>query len=158
MIECNKITEIYKGHYQVILNFPEIADLNKIIDKDYEYVWVYDHLENANKWVEYKHSKFGILEESYFALARNFKMELLIKTADFLNEIKNISQSVKLIQTNIEPPYYLDLDKLKGASKYNLLKEKVDYLFDIDIPAATDYAPIISPNKKYLESLIKKLS
>lgn len=158
MIECNKITEIYKGHYQMILDFPDINDLYKIININYKYIWIYDYIESPHKWSSFKGGIYGISLKEDDILARNIKMELLYKTEDFLKIIPSISRSVKLIQTNIEPPYYLDLSKLNGVKKYNLLKEKADYLFDIDMPKASDYTPIISQSKEYLENLIKKFT
>lgn len=44
---------------------------------------------------------------------------------------------------------------MKGKSKYDLLKNECNYLFEINIPSATDYGTIISSNKEFLESLIE---
>jgi hypothetical protein len=38
-----------------------------------------------------------------------------------------------------------------------LLAKEVNYLFEIEIPGATDYAPIVSSNKEFLQDLIKKI-
>lgn len=153
MVECNKIIELYKGHFQIILDFPEKSDLYKIIDKSYKYVWLFDHIEDSIEWCDYKHSIFGLFDNTVNIKARNIKMEVLLTTEDFLKYIPLISQTVKIIQTNIEPPYYLNLENLKGKAKYDLLKSKIDYLYELEMPGATDYSPIVSPRRDYLENL-----
>ncbi|MEZ4919227.1 MAG: hypothetical protein R2792_08985 [Saprospiraceae bacterium] len=81
------------------------------------------------------------------------KLELLIPTDMFLKLIPSISQTVKIIQTNTEPPYFLNLENIHGKTRYNLLKKHLDYLFELDMPGASDYSPIISPNKAFLETI-----
>jgi hypothetical protein len=157
MVECNKIIELYKGHFQLILDFPDKSVLNKIIDRRYKFVWLFEHIEDAIEWSEYSHSLYGIFDDTVRIRTRNIKMEVLINTEDFLKYVPSISQSLKIIQTNIEPPYYLNLENLYGKGRYDLLKSKIDYLFELEIPGATDYSPIISPNREYLESLLKLL-
>ena len=157
MVEPNKITEIYKGHYQLILDFPDKSELYKIIDIEYKYVWIFNHIEDAVEWSLYKHSLFGKFCDKTKIKARNIKMDALIETEDFFQFIPSISSTIKIIQTNIEPPYYLNLDNLSGKSRYDLLKSKIDYLFELDMPGAIDYSPIVSPNKEYLEKLLIKL-
>ena len=157
MEEPNKITEIYKGHYQLILDFPDKSELYKIIDIEYKYVWIFNHIEDAVEWSLYKHSLFGMFCDKTKIQARNIKMDALIETEDFFQFIPSISSTIKIIQTNIEPPYYLNLDNLSGKSRYDLLKSKIDYLFELDMPGAIDYSPIVSPNKEYLEKLLIKL-
>ncbi len=158
MVEANKIIELYEGHFQLILDFPDKSELHKVIDKSYEYVWIREHIENAVEWSDYKHSIFGVFDNDVSVKARNVKLEILLKSEDFIKYIPLISQSVKIIQTNLEPPYYLELDKLKGKAKYDLLKTKTDYLFELDMPGAIDYSPIISPNRSYLEKLQRLFS
>ena len=62
------------------------------------------------------------------------------------------------IQCNIISPYYLNLERLNGKRRYNLLREKADYLFKLEMPNDTGYAQIISPNKDFLISIIEKLT
>jgi hypothetical protein len=157
MLEYNKISEIYSGHYQLILDLPNKNELFKIIDLRYKYVWIIDHIENAIEWSKYKHSLFGAFMNENKINARNINMEVLIETEDFLNYIPLITQSIKIIQTNIEPPYYMNLNKLYGKSKYDLLKSKINYLYELDMPGAVDYSQIISSNKDYLERLLINL-
>lgn len=91
-------------------------------------------------------------------VTRNMKLEYLIPTTEFVEMIPDIKGSVSVIQTNIIPPPYLVLERFEGKSRYKILKEKVDYLFELEMPGAVDYAPIISPNQFFLESVIEKLN
>lgn len=158
MIEVNSIKEIFKGHFQVILDFPSPSDLGKILDKDYKYVWCVGHVENRSDWVDYDYYLYGKRLENGFAQPRNIRMDLLIETSKFIEFIPLIHQTIKLIQTNVIPPSFLDLDRFSGKGRYDLLKNKIDYLFELELPGATDYAPIISPSENFLQSLIEKLS
>ena len=135
--------------------FNELDILYKIIDKSYKFVWLFEHTEEAVEWAEYHHSLYGVFDNKVKIKVRNVKMEILLNTEDFLKYIPSISQSVKIVQTNIEPPYYLNLENLSGKAKYDLLKSKINYLFELDMPGATDYSPIISPSLEYLENLQK---
>ena len=156
MIKTNQIEEIFKGFYRVILDFPDKSILFKVLDKSYKYVWVVEHIENGIEWDNYNHTLYGVKLFQNIKV-RNLKLEFLMETEQFLNYIPEINQSVKLLQTNIVPPYYLELSKFHGKSKYDLLKAKVDFLFELDLPGATDYSPIISPNLGYLENLLLKI-
>lgn len=155
MVEVNKIIELYSGHFQLILDFPDKSELFKILDMNYKYVWLFEHTEDAVEWADYKHSLFGLFDDTVKIKVRNIKMDVLLKTEDFLKYIPSISQSIRIIQTNIEPPYYLNLDSLNGKAKYDLLKSKIDYLFELDMPGAIDFSPIVSPKREYLEHLQK---
>jgi len=157
MVEVNKINEIYSGHYQVILDFPSPGVLNNILDSSYNYVWGFQHNEIRSSWEKYEYTLFGQkgFEKGF---ARNVQMEFLIDTKSFLKLIPNIKQTVHLVQTNVLPPHYVDLNRLSGQKKYALLKDKVDYLLEIEIPGAADYAPLVSPNLSYLEMLIERLN
>jgi hypothetical protein len=157
-IETNKIKEIYKGHYQVILDFPSPSDLTKIIDTSYKYVWCIEHNENSVEWEKYDYHLYGKNIKSDTVFARNIEMEYLMETSDFLQLIPEIHQTVKIMQTNIIPPYYLNLKQLSGKGKYDLLKNKIDYLFELEMPGAIDYTPIISSQVKFLEKVIEKFS
>ena len=155
-IEVNKIKEIYKGHYQVILDFPEPQDLLKIIEPTYKYIWGFEHSENSIEWAKYTHSIFGKPCKENFRV-RNINMEYLVETNSFLELIPFIHDTVNLIQTNIIPPYFLNMDRLKGKDRYDLLKSKIDYLFEINMPGAIDYTPIVSPNRTFLENVVGKM-
>jgi hypothetical protein len=156
MIEVNTIQEIYKGHFQVILDFPSPVDLEKIINLNYKYVWAIEHKEVRTSWVEYDYSLFEKKVGESLVLARNIEMEFLIETDKYLKLIPHIKQTVKIIQTNIIPPSYIDIKRLNGKRKYDLLKEKINYLFELEMPGASDYSPIISPNREFLEEVIAK--
>ena len=156
MIEVNTIKKIYKGHFQVILDFPSTKDLENIINLNYKYVWAIEHKEVKTSWAKYGYSLFGKKAGKSLILARNIEMEFLIETDKFLKLIPHIKQTVKIIQTNEIPPTYIDIKKLNGKAKYDLLKEKIDYLYELEMPGASDYSPIISPNREFLEEVISK--
>jgi hypothetical protein len=64
-IEINKIEEIYKGHYQVILDFPSPNDLTKILDTSYKYVWGIEHNEDSLEWEKYDYLLYGKKVKSF---------------------------------------------------------------------------------------------
>ena len=156
-METNVIKEIYKGHYQVILDYPTSKDLVNIIDVSYKYIWGISHIENSLEWESYDYLLFGNKVKADTTMARNVEMEFLIDTHAFLHLIPKINQSIKIIQTNIIPPYYLNIKQLSGKSKYDLLKDKIDYLFELELPGATDYAPLVSPDITFLARVLKKM-
>ena len=155
MMEVNQIKELFKGHYQVILDFPTPTFLKSIIDDSYKFIWGIEHNEGGCEWEKYDHTIYGVSKNSN-VLCRNIFMEYLIETQYFSDYIKHINQTVKITQINNIPPPYFDVLKLKGKSKYDLYKEKLNYKFEIEIPGATDYAQIISPDISFLEEVIKK--
>ena len=53
------------------------------------------------------------------------------------------------------PPDYLDLTRIKGHQRYQILVNECDYLFDLEIPSATDYGTLISSKLDYMEGLIE---
>ncbi len=114
-IEVNTIKEIYKGHSQVILNFPISKDLIDIIDLSYKYIWGFDHVEDPINWVEYTDSLFDKKCDNGTVKARNINLEYLIDTQSFIKLIPSMHQTVKLIQTNIVPPPYMDFGILRGG-------------------------------------------
>ena len=158
MVEINSIKEVYKGHFQVILDFPTPNDLDKIISEEYKYVWCIQHEENRTSWSNYDYTLFGKRMSGEFAQARNIEMEFIVETTKFLELTPLINQTIKIIQTNVIPPSYLDIKRVSGKGKYDLLKNKVDYLFELEMPGAIDYAPIVSPNIAYLQSVIDKFN
>ena len=156
-IEVNKIKEIYPGHYFVLLDFPAKEDLYEIVDLSYKYIWGFNHIENGTEWKKYPYNLFGKSISEMKIEARNMQFEYIISTNDFVKLVPNINQTISIIQTNIVPPYYMDINRLKGKGKYDLLKNKIDYLFELEMPGAVDYAPLISPSIYFLENVINKL-
>lgn len=155
-MEVNVIREIFKGHYQVILDFPDVADIGKILSLEYQYIWGFSHTEHRTNWVDYNHSLFERELSDCKVKARNMHMEYLIETPEFLKLVPFINQSLRIIQTNHIPPYYLNITNIKGKAKYDMLKDSLDYLFELELPGAADYAPIVSPSLDFLEDLLMK--
>lgn len=156
MIEVNKVKEIYKGHYQMILDYPTVKFLPQLLVKDMQYVWVVDHIENSEDWKPYNYSLYDkqVDELEMLIEVRDLRMDYIVETSDFLKLVPFINQSITLYQINKKPPRYLDLRRFKGKGKYDLLSKEADYLFEVEIQSATDYAPIVSSSKQFLESLL----
>ncbi len=154
MFETNKIQEAFSGHFQVILDFPDATDLPKILDKTVKYVWGIGHKEGGSSWLNYNHTLFGEQMPVDAILARKIEMEFIVETTTFINLIPSIHQTINLIQINIIPPVYLDLKKFEGLKRYQMLQKEVDYLFELVMPGATDYATLISPNITFLEGVV----
>ncbi|MEK6153136.1 hypothetical protein WIW50_07750 [Flavobacteriaceae bacterium 3-367] len=154
-MEVNKIKEIFPNHYQMILDFPTTAVLKKLLNRNVKYVWVFEHVENINMWSPYRHSLFGenVNELEMLVEVRNMSMEYLVETSDFFKLIPKINQPITLYQIDEKPPSYVDLRRLNGKGKYDLLKKEVDYLFEIEIPYPSDYSPIVSPSEEFLKSI-----
>lgn len=87
-------------------------------------------------------------------LARRIKFDFVVPTNEFKALLPSLGSGITLVQLNELPPYYLDSESLKGKTRYDLLKKECDYLFEIDIPSATDYGTLISSDKAWLQSLL----
>ena len=149
----NQIKEIYSGVYQIVLDFASHKIIEKILSRDYEYIWVHNHMTNLeNNWFN---SQLPISEEKKInVLARQVSFDFLIKTENY-DEIGNeLSQGVTLLQIKKRPPKFIDLKRLKGKTRYDLLKKECDYLFEINLRNVIDYGTLISSNKEFLEGLL----
>ena len=159
MVETNVISEIYPGHYFVILDWPTAKDLVKILDINCKYVWVLEHEEYCVSWEQYNDKLYGTSVEPNAVMVRNAQMEYLVETEFFIaNILPRVKRTIHLIQTNTIPPYYLKLERFEGKSKYNMLKNTIDYRLEIEIPGATDYAPLWSQDKAFLEDVVQRMT
>jgi|ERR1700754_4266254 len=150
----NTIKEIFPGHYQIILDFATNAFLDYILDERYKYIWVVNH--RVSDYLTWQQHNLPLFENqnSYNILSRHITFDFAVPTQEFKKLIPKLNPGIKLIQLNKLPKYYIDPIKIKGQSLYKLLHEECDYLFEIDIPSATDYGTLISPDKKWLQSLL----
>ena len=148
-----KIKEIYDGHYHVLLDFATTAFLPYLIRDDFQFIWVSEH-QIRNSWTWESHS-LPLFEASknYKVLARQLNFDFIVPTEVFKQLLPEIHGGITLTQLNIIPNHYLN-SKLKGRTRYDLLKRECDYLFEVVIPSATDYGSLTSPNKAYLEQLL----
>jgi len=150
----NCIKETAPGRYRIILDFASTNILPFLIRPDYNYIWVHNHTTGKGfEWEEF------ILPIKYHSvniktLARSLNFDFILATDEFKNIMANWKGGIELIQMNNTPPHYLDLNKVKGNQRYEILAKECDYLFEVDIPSATDYGTLISPNKEYLQSLL----
>ncbi len=148
------IKENYKGHYQIILDFATNEFLNYLLDDRYRYVWVHKHtLKNNFEWNTFQLPLIDN-QSTQEVLARRLSFDFVMETDAFKNVYSKLHPGIALVQINELPKYYLDLSVIKGKTRYDLLKKDCDYLFEIDIPSATDYGTLISPDKDWLQSLL----
>jgi len=87
-------------------------------------------------------------------LARNLKFDFVLPTKEFHAIFPLLSPEISLIQMNILPKEYLDPEKLKSKTLYELLTKECDYLFHLEIPSPTDYGTIVSNNRNYLQGVL----
>lgn len=150
----NTIKEIYPGHYQIILDFATTKILPFLLQDDYKYVWVCKHrVYHSLEWKEYELPLFGS-EQNHKVLARNIHFDYVVSTEEFKKQLPALSTGIYLIQLNQLPSYYLNPNTIKGKTRYDLLAKECDYLFEIDLPQATDYGTLVSSNRDYLQSLL----
>lgn len=150
----NTIKEIFPGQFQIILDFATVNFLNFAISDLYKYVWVYSHKTSKSlEWDSYYLPLFKN-DDNKKVFARNISFDFCMKTEDFKEILPHIGPGIKLSQINILPKYYLNPETVTGKTRYDLLKNECDYLFEIDIPAATDYGTLISSDREYLQSLL----
>lgn len=150
----NTIKEIFSGHFQIILDFATIDFLKFALSDEYKYVWVYSH--NTNNSLEWDYYNLPLYnnKDNYKVIARQIKFDFIMETVDFKDVLPNLGPGISLCQLNTLPKYYLDLNRIKGKARYDLLQKECDYLFDIDIPSATDYGTLVSSKQHYLQSVL----
>ena len=74
--------------------------------------------------------------------------------------IPETNANLHILQVNNLPPYYLDLNRLEGKTRYDLLKKETDYLFEVNLPfsgVSSDYTEIVSPSLSFLNKLLKEI-
>ena len=150
----NTIKEIYSGHFQIILDFATIDFLKFALSDDYQFVWVYNHeTKNSLDWNSYELPLFD--NKTYRTVkARRIQFSYALATQEFKELLPHLGPGINLTQVNRLPAYYLDPANIKGKTRYDLLLKECDYLFEIDIPSATDYGTLVSSNRNYLQSLL----
>ena len=150
----NTIKEIFPGHFQIILDFATIDFLNFAISDLYKYVWVYTHkVRHSLEWDSYSLPLLKNVNNENI-LARNIVFDFCMKTEEFKEILPHLGPGIRLSQMNRLPTYYLNPDSIVGKTRYDLLLNECDYLFEIDIPSATDYGTIVSSDRNYLQSLL----
>jgi hypothetical protein len=150
----NQIKEIFPGHFQIILDFATVKFLPHVLRDDHKFVLIFNHtLDDFEQWGLYDLPLFNS-KPNYKVTARNIRFDFALPTIEFKNLLPNLKGGITLIQLNHLPNSYLDLNKIKGKNRYELLKNECEYLFEINIPSATDYGTLVSPDRGYLQSLI----
>lgn len=150
----NTIKEVYPGHFQIILDFATVDFLKFVLSDEYKYVWVYSHQTKGSlEWKSYSLPLFD--NQSYHQLlARHLSFDFIMPTSEFKKVLPQIGPGITMTQLNELPKYYLDPATIKGKTRYDLLLKECDYLFEIDLPSATDYGTLVSSDRDFLQSLL----
>ncbi len=150
----NTIVEIYPGQYQIILDFATSAFVKYAIKENYKFVWVCNHsLRSDCNW-EKRNVPLFDKQVNFDVLSRNLRFDFIMPTNEFIQVLPYIESGITLLQINQLPKYYLDVSRIKGRTLYELLTKECDYLFELDIPSASDYGTIVSGDRAYLQSLL----
>jgi hypothetical protein len=150
----NTIKEIYPGLFQIILDFATIAFLKHILSDSFKFVWVYSF--KTKDCLDWKNYELPLIHNTKLnnVIARDISFSLVLPTNEFKEMLVSLGPGITLAQINKLPPDYLNPSKISGKTRYDLLQKECDYLFEIDIPGATDYGILRSSNKDYLEYLL----
>lgn len=149
-----EVKEIHDGHFAVRLDFPSSAILTHLLNDQWSYVWGLKHVEVRSKWEAYEGELFGTPMKKSSSQVRNLAFEFLVSTTEFIEVVNSINRSVHIVQVNKIPPSYINFDRLKGRGKYELLNKQLDYLFEIEIPGARDYAYLVSSKRSIIDKAI----
>lgn len=157
--QYNLIQPAYENHYFVILVLDEDSDILKLIDHSYKYVWIIDHSEHYS-WEPSNNVIYSQQSDPNKVWVRNDNMEVLMETEYFCESIKkelapNHGLHLHIIQTNVVPPSFLSLDKFKNKKRYDMLKQHIDYLFDLEVH--NEEAVIISSKREVIENFLKEI-
>ena len=133
-----------------------------VLDDNYKYVWISHHFvartndyKETCDWRQYNLPLYD--NHTYHnILARKITFEFAMPTLEFKKVLPKLPPGIMLIQLNQLPNYYLQLDRIEGKTRYELLTKECDYLFEINLPS--DYGELVSPNKDWLESLLNNKS
>lgn len=150
----NCIKEIAPDRFRIILDFATTNILQYLLRDSYKYVWVHNHTtESSFEWRNYNLPIKNELK-NYSVLAKSVNFDFIMPTHEFKTIMTNWNGGIELLQINNLPPSYLDLNKVKGNKRYEILKNECNYLFEVNIPSATDYGTLISSDRNYLQSLL----
>jgi hypothetical protein len=158
-INLNSIKELYPGQFFTLFNFATNKFLEHVLNDDYKYVWVsnhwvlktHDHNE-FNNWHSYNLPLIG--DRSYNVLAKKIKFDFIMPTSEFKRVLPELPSGITLIQMNNLPKHYLDNERVRESTWYELLTKECDYLFEINLPWPDGYSQILTPNRDWLESLL----
>lgn len=116
----NCIKEIADGRYRIILDFASTNIIPFLINTEYNYVWVHNHISGKGfDWEEFN-LPINNNETNTKVLAKSLTFDFILMTKEFKNIMYNWKGGIELIQMNKIPPYYLDLNKIKGERRYDI--------------------------------------
>lgn len=150
----NTIKEIYPGQYQIILNFATVKFLKYLLNSTCQYVWVLDH--RPLKSVDFEEHSLPIFEnENLTVLARKLNFDFVMSTVEAISNLEKFGPGISLAQIKLLPKFYVDKSTMRERTFLDLLKMECDYLFHVDLPAATDYGRLISADRSFLQRLLE---
>lgn len=150
----NTIREIYDGCYRVILDFATSEIVKYILTDDYKYVWVHNHLVgDYNEWNDCELPVLSF-QNNLKVKAKGVRFDFILETEEFKQLLPDWNGGIEIVQMNKYPPNYLDIYKIKGKTRFELLKNECDYLFELSIPTSADYGEIISSDLEFLQSVL----
>lgn len=151
-----RIREVYDTHFCVRIDLDYEEVLYKVLDSTYKYVWILEHSEYMGSWTPSSNILFSHHSNPELVHVRNDIMEILMDTHSFYEIIKKEHiKHLSFVQTNIIPPFYLTAKKFVGKKRYDMFKECIDYLFELEVES--DYICFVSSRKDVLENILEKL-
>jgi len=152
-MEVNKISEIYDGIYHVILDFPnQDIVLANIVDDNIPYVLLVEAKLGDETWKNFEIKG----NDSWSIFSKKIQGDFIVKTEDFIKLNKNIFW-MWAIQIESFPPVFFDFNKIKGKTKYDILK-KINFNFILESqPGGGDFVRLITPSKSLIEDLLRVL-
>lgn len=150
-----EIKEIYPGQYHMMLDFPDVEDILKIISTEYNYIWFYDCTSCCVNWHKVDSVSFETPLKDI--LIRNVHFECIIETERIQEIEPYMKGGFHMVQLNKLPPPYLRMDskQIDDRTKHEMLS-KLEYILHVFIPG-NDYGWIVSPDLEYLKGIAEKL-
>ncbi len=128
----NCIRETAPERYRIILNLASTNILPFLIKDHYNYIWVHNH--STGKCYDWEEFKLPITENlvNIKTLSRSLNFDFILTTEEFKKIMRDWKDGIELIQMNNIPPYYLDLKRIKGNKRYEILEKECDCLFEVE--------------------------
>jgi hypothetical protein len=81
----NKICETAPGRFRIVLNFATVKIVKHLLDEDYKYVWVHNHMPGSySAWHEFDLPIVPKIENKKI-LAKTVRYNFIMETSEFKN-------------------------------------------------------------------------
>ena len=111
-IHSYEINEIYHGQYHMMLDFPDVEDIKKIISTEYNYIWFYDCTSCGVNW--HKVDSISFETPLKDILMSNVHFECIMET-ELIQELEPYMKGgFHMVQLNKLQPPYLRMDRQSG--------------------------------------------